>query len=114
MAWHSSTQYVATSSDDLTIKLWQAESGECLQTLTGHTHYVFCVAFNPVAAQLVCSPQHMIALEVTQPMKGPLMFGTEPVIQEIARYGSRLAYPMKNESWDMAEGKGMIASFTDR
>ncbi len=53
VAWETSGRYLATSSDDLGIKLWDTETGECMQTLNGHTHYVFCVAFNPVTPQLV-------------------------------------------------------------
>lgn len=47
IAWSSDSKYIATASDDKTVKIWGAEKGKMLRTLTGHTSYVFCVAFNP-------------------------------------------------------------------
>ena len=47
VAWHPTGKFLATASDDKTLKLWASNSGECLQTLTGHTSYVFCCAFSP-------------------------------------------------------------------
>ncbi|KAF5847015.1 hypothetical protein GGP41_003314 [Bipolaris sorokiniana] len=37
---------LASASSDRTIKVWDASSGVCLQTLEGHSHYVSFVAFS--------------------------------------------------------------------
>ena len=38
---------VASGSGDRTAKLWDVTSGECLQTLWGHSDYVNSVSFSP-------------------------------------------------------------------
>ena len=38
---------VASGSDDKTVKLWDVTSGECLQTLEGHSDCVNSVSFSP-------------------------------------------------------------------
>ncbi len=40
-------QRLATASKDLTVKVWDAVSGQELLTLKGHTDTVNCVAFSP-------------------------------------------------------------------
>ena len=47
VAWDPSSRFLASASDDYTLKLWRVSTGECLKTLIGHTHYVFCCAFSP-------------------------------------------------------------------
>ena len=47
VAWHPTGKFLATASDDKTLKLWAANSGDCLRTLKGHTSYVFCCVFTP-------------------------------------------------------------------
>ena len=46
---------LASGSADYTIKLWDWELGNCLQTLYGHTSWVWSIAFNPNGTQLVSS-----------------------------------------------------------
>ena len=36
IAWSPDGRVLASSSEDETIRLWNAETGECLRTLTGH------------------------------------------------------------------------------
>jgi len=45
---HPSLPYFVSSSDDMTIKLWDWDRGfECTQFFEGHSHYVMMVKFNP-------------------------------------------------------------------
>ena len=52
IAWSPDGRMLASPSDDKTIRLWDAETGECLRTLEGHTAAVFSVAFDPTGRTL--------------------------------------------------------------
>ncbi|KAF2174364.1 WD40 repeat-like protein, partial [Zopfia rhizophila CBS 207.26] len=43
---------LASASDDRTIRIWDACSGECLQTLEGHSYWVRSVAFSHDSTRL--------------------------------------------------------------
>lgn len=53
LCWDPTSRYIATASDDFTLILWNADTGELLKSLKGHTHHVFCCAFSPNGNMLV-------------------------------------------------------------
>ena len=54
IAWSPDGKVLASPSADRTIRLWDAETGECMRTLTGHTRSVIAVAFDP-AGEILAS-----------------------------------------------------------
>ena len=48
IAVHPTQPYILSSSDDMSIKLWDWDKAwKCTQVFEGHTHYVMAVLFNP-------------------------------------------------------------------
>ncbi|OJJ78476.1 WD40 repeat domain-containing protein, partial [Aspergillus glaucus CBS 516.65] len=44
--------YIASGSGDDTTKIWNASTGACLQTLEGHTNWVYSVVFSLDGARI--------------------------------------------------------------
>ena len=53
ITWSPTAQYVATASDDKTLRLWSAETGDAYVEFRGHSNFVFSVKFNPQSNLLV-------------------------------------------------------------
>ncbi|KAL7530169.1 hypothetical protein ACHAXR_003344 [Thalassiosira sp. AJA248-18] len=53
VAWSPTASYLATASDDKTLRLWSAETGEAFVEFRGHTNFVFSCKFNPQSNLLV-------------------------------------------------------------
>lgn len=53
VAWESRGAYLASASDDKTLRLWDAGTGRALRVLQGHSNFVFCCNFNPQGNLLV-------------------------------------------------------------
>src|ERR1044071_4642538 len=52
IAWSPDGRILASPSQDKTIRLWDAETGECLRTLEGHRDGVQGVAFDSTGRTL--------------------------------------------------------------
>jgi WD40 repeat protein len=57
MAFSPNGKLVASASRDKTVRLWDSAMGASLQTLKGHSDYVWAVAFSP-DSKLVASASH--------------------------------------------------------
>ena len=44
---------IVSASRDMTIKIWDANTGSCLKTLTGHTDYVWSASYSPDGTKIV-------------------------------------------------------------
>jgi WD40 repeat protein len=53
IAFSPNGQYLATGSGDRTIKIWDIETGQILQTLTGHLNRVLSVSYSPDGKLLI-------------------------------------------------------------
>ncbi|MCP5061144.1 MAG: hypothetical protein GY936_01605, partial [Ignavibacteriae bacterium] len=47
VAFSPDGMFIASGSEDKTVKIWDRESGKCLNTLNQHSSSVFSVAFSP-------------------------------------------------------------------
>lgn len=57
MAFSSDGTWLLTGSNDKTVRLWEASSGQALLTLEGHQDWLRCVAFSPDSRLLVTADQ---------------------------------------------------------
>jgi COMPASS component SWD3 len=53
VAWSPDGHYLATASDDTTLRVWDTHTGACVRILQAHTHHVVCCAFSAGANMLV-------------------------------------------------------------
>ena len=47
VSWSSDRKHIASCSNDKTIRVWDAQSGNCIHTLKGHTAGVYSVTWSP-------------------------------------------------------------------
>ncbi|MEE0961888.1 MAG: hypothetical protein U0L54_05005, partial [Bacteroidales bacterium] len=44
---------IISGSNDKTIKIWDANTGECLKTLEGHSQPVYSVSYSPDGTKII-------------------------------------------------------------
>ena len=49
----SDSKFICSASDDKTLKIWRVSDRKCVNTLEGHTNYVFCCNYNPQSTLIV-------------------------------------------------------------
>jgi WD40 repeat protein len=55
VAWHPDGQKLISCSEDLTLKLWDIRTGQCLHTLVGHQKPIWSVVWSPDGQSLASS-----------------------------------------------------------
>ncbi len=53
VAYSPDGKYIASASQDHTVRLWDVKTGECLQVFEGHDDIVSCVIFSPDGEQVI-------------------------------------------------------------
>ncbi len=53
VTWSPTASYIVTASDDKTLRLWSAETGDAFVEFRGHGSFVFTCKFNPQSNLLV-------------------------------------------------------------
>jgi small GTP-binding protein len=63
VAWSPDGRFLASPSEDNTVRLWNAEAGQTIGELTGHRDWVYCVAWSPDGRRLAsCSADMTIRI----------------------------------------------------
>ena len=106
--------FEASCSSDLTIKLWDMNTYECIKTLFGHDHNVSCVLFSPDGDKLFsCSRDKTIKVwEVSSGYCVKTLTGHDEWVRKIAITddGTLLASCSQDQSakiWNLAKGEVM-------
>ena len=53
VSWSPDGTKIASGSQDKTIKIWNAQTGQCVSTLSGHNDPVRSVCFSPCGTKIV-------------------------------------------------------------
>jgi WD40 repeat protein len=121
VAFSHDSAKLASTSMDLTVKIWDASSGECLQTLEGHSRSVSSVAFSHDSAKLA-SASHDSTVKIWDVSSGEclqwLSGHTDSVMSVAFSHDStKLASASRDETirlWDATNGECLQTLDTGR
>lgn len=63
VTWSPTASYIVTASDDKTLRLWSAETGDAFVEFRGHASFVFSCKFNP-QSNLLVSGVSTVAMQI--------------------------------------------------
>jgi WD40 repeat protein/tRNA A-37 threonylcarbamoyl transferase component Bud32 len=111
-------RWVATASNDKTVKLWDARTLQVVRTLQGHNGLVWCVAFSPDSRYLASGSTEVKVWEVATGRQVHDFQGHTQMVWSVAFHPSRpwLASSSNDGSvrlWDLDTGKplGVLHQF---
>jgi len=83
VTWSPTSSYIVTASDDKSLRLWSAETGDAFVEFRGHSSFVFSCKFNPQSNLLVsgvsgsvdimqkCPPYHRLIVLILHCLFSP-------------------------------------------
>lgn len=110
VAWNPDGKILATGSDDKSIILWNAETGEMINTLNGHLRGVTCLVWTSDGKTLISGGDRNIQLWGIDGIKSKTLTGltTDPHSLAVSPDGRLLVagtYDKRIPVWDIASGK---------
>ncbi|WP_229393281.1 GTPase [Methanosarcina sp. DH1] len=84
IAWSPDGLMLASPSSDTTIRLWNTETGECLNVLRGHTDFVFSIVFAPSGKNLVSTSKDG-TLNMWESESGKLIYSLKDTSTRVSR-----------------------------
>ena len=55
--WSPDGRKLASASTDNSIRIWDAETGQCIKTITGHDNWIWCVSWSPNGLMLASASE---------------------------------------------------------
>lgn len=116
VAFSPNQRYVLSGGDDTTLKLWDAATGKCLQTLREHRKRIFAVAFSPDGRKALSASDDQ-TIKLWDIAKGQLLqsFGGHIQLTSVA-YSPDGRYILAGDTpiklWEIATGQ-VVQTFED-
>jgi WD40 repeat protein len=116
VAWDPNGRWLATGSHDLTARLWNAETGELVRTLKGHTGAVRGVSFSPDGKRLATASYDQM-VKLWDPLNGDLIATLKWHTNQVTSVAwspdsKRLASASQDRTvhvWDAESGQELLA-----
>jgi WD40 repeat protein len=119
--WHPNGQWLMSSSDDQTIRIWDINTGRCLNILQVHQRSVWWAAWSPDGSQIASgsSDQTIRIWDATTGTCGQTLEGHQGLVYCVAwsPNGRLLASSSEDQTirlWDVLQGKCLQTLTPDR